>query len=211
MVDHVIARAPGAGFLPRHWGEWSAFVRAGRQPSDIGLRCVQSHLNRFAARYRAARALGRVELEGYSDVVRDGYASLFRLFFAWTAFDQYLTAIPCEQAKCLVWVSRHTPSDLQAQVRQLDPNNRLFNLICAKTRGATFEQIRHHINGDEINWTYLASSLRHIFAHGILTPSANGVRPGTVGAVCQLLVPHVLTAVDGDFSMRVEELRQRTK
>lgn len=66
-------------------------------------------------------------------------------------------------------------------------------------------ELRKYLGGKEFNVTYLASAVRHIFAHGYLTPNANRAKPEAVAAICQLLAKNVLRAAGADFKQRVNE------
>jgi hypothetical protein len=51
----------------------------------------------------------------------------------------------------------------------------------------------------------LASAIRHIFAHGWLSPNANQVNPNTVVEICDLLHQFLLSFMDIEFSNRLDK------
>jgi hypothetical protein len=188
------------------WAAWSGLVDSGATPADIDLKCTQADLNRFCARYRVAKAFRGISMEGMTDGTVQGYAALFRLFLAWSAFEKYLDALECKQKNCAKLIERAlTPSRI-AEIRKLDEGNRFFNLISNKlTRKEHVEELEKYRKKSAFNPSYLASAVRHIFVHGHLTPNANGAAPEAVTQICDILSNAHLHVAGDDFARRVRK------
>jgi hypothetical protein len=206
MVDNITVRAAGARTYPVAWGRWSDLVRSGRGPSALGLDCSHADLNRFAARFRVARSFQSVGLVDYSAGTIAGYSGLFHVFLAWSAVDSYLRLMHLRQSDCAPWSERYLPARLAASVRRLDRNDRFYSFVASKVRHDAKVQLAQYLSNRPFNQTYLASTVRHIFAHGDLTPSASNAEPTAVQSICRLVVRAHLRLLSDDFRARVAEV-----
>ena len=60
-----------------------------------------------------------------------------------------------------------------------------------------------YLKDDPCSAGYLASAIRHLFAHGWFTPSANQVHPDIAAAVCSRLCDFLIRVMDEEFGSRV--------
>lgn len=102
------------------------------------------------------------------------------------------------------WFGKYVPTDADARVRQLDSGNRLFYLVLSKTTGEVKRQVDAYLLRQEYGFSFLAAGLRHLFAHGILTPHANGATPANVTSLTKYMAEALLAGVATDFRGRVE-------
>jgi hypothetical protein len=203
MAEKITARDHLAIHLLPHWGRWVQRAKSGIEPSALGFVCGHAVLNRAAARYRVARSLKGVVLETFSASTADGYAGLFRLFLAWAAFEQYCKALGLSAETRDRWFASHIPPDADAHIRALDPNGCFFHLILNKVHGDTEANVAAYVKRQHYSVTYLAAAVRHVFAHGILTPNANKADPANVAGLTSYLAGILLDAMAADFSARV--------
>jgi hypothetical protein len=98
-------------------------------------------------------------------------------------------------------------SDTVQRIRQLDEGARFFNLVHSKANAEHGDEIAKYKRGEAFNPSYLASAIRHIFAHGMLTPNAKGAEPAAVATICDLLSAAHLRAAGEDFQRRVRDFR----
>jgi hypothetical protein len=75
--------------------------------------------------------------------------------------------------------------------------------ILTQTNSAHKAQIEKHFKGEDLNSSYLASAIRHIFAHGKLTPHANTSKPRNVVKICNAISDFLLLLMDTEFSNKV--------
>jgi hypothetical protein len=64
-------------------------------------------------------------------------------------------------------------------------------------------ELENYFNDDVCNIGYLASAIRHLFAHGWLTPNANQVDPVVATTICNDLCTFLLRVMDDEFGSRV--------
>jgi hypothetical protein len=96
------------------------------------------------------------------------------------------------------------------RIRALDSGDRLFHLVINKANKEHIAQLEKYLQGAPFNPSYLASAVRHIFAHGMLTPNANRAAPEAVAQICEILSSTHLQAAGDDFRRRVRQfLKQR--
>ena len=204
MADEVFASLPGAQTYPPGWHRWVVLKERGKLPPSLGMQCRHEHLNRFAARYRLAKAFHALHLRGYNAATIRSYSALFRVFLVWSAFEQYLKALPCPQEHCLAPFGNHVPPGFLDTIRSADENGLFFSFIHARTIRANKREVGRYLAGDAINVTYLASSIRHVFAHGVLSAHAGKQEAERVAAVASTIAEVHLTGVGADFAARVE-------
>lgn len=180
------------GFLPQGFPIFSFAAPAG----DV---------SRFAARYRAAYCFQGITLDGYSQSTADGYGALTRVMFTWSAFETLLKIKGKHPKDAATALERHGAKDLLAQIQALDKENKFYKFIYERVNDRHQKQLDNYFNGDPCNIAYLASAIRHIFAHGWLSPNADAVEPKAVVEICNLLCEFFLTFMDDEFSRIVDE------
>ena len=65
--------------------------------------------------------------------------------------------------------------------------------------------MNNFINGEmaSINISFLAKSIRHVFAHGVLTGNAGGLSAKRFEKIAKLISDFLLACMDDDFERRV--------
>jgi hypothetical protein len=190
---------------PTAWAKWDYLAGSGHDAMAAGFGVPNGDLNRFASRYRVARAFTRVELDGYGSATEEGYTALFRIMLMWSAFEQFLKALGIKQHQSDALVARYSSDPLLRLVRNSDYQARLFTFVRKKAKGKHEERnLDAYLSGASCNPTYLASTLRHIFAHGYLTPNAGGAAPDRVARICTLLYDFHMNVMDAEFRARIE-------
>lgn len=206
MTDELIVRDSTFDNYPPGWARWSDLVKRRHRPKDLGLECGFVDLNRFAHRYRLAKSFRGISLEQYTPSTTDGYSGLFSVFLVWSAFEQYLKIAKWRQSDCMSHFSCYEVAEPIAAVRAQDPQYRFYSMIAGKSHTDVRRQLELFMAGDGCNFTYLASSVRHIFAHGFLTPGANKSRPAAVAEICRLVAAMHFRVLECEFACRVMNL-----
>lgn len=163
-------------------------------------------VNRFAARYRAAKLYKSSGFDGMSGDLAEGYCGFTQIMFSYAAFDFLLHSVRVKQAAChSLLVSPHIDSWAQ-EIRDIDPEYKLHKHCLTYVNEANKQHIRKFIEGKQFNYTYLASSIRHSFAHGFLTPNGGGCDAGEVGAICQSISSHLMEIMGDVFYGKMCEM-----
>ncbi len=190
--------------FPPGYVRWKALSDAGHQARSAGFAVGNDELFRFLNRYKVARSFQGIVLEDFSPLTVDGYSALFRAMLVWSAFERFLPAIGLKQPQSAAMLVPYQPELLVGEVQRADYKARFFTFVRKHAdRKPTQDQLDLYLAGGDCNPTYLASSLRHIFAHGWLTPHAGGTSPERVARVCTLLCDFHMKVMDAEFDKRV--------
>ncbi|WOD41911.1 hypothetical protein [Nodosilinea sp. E11] len=177
-------------------GSFSGLLGLGSNPGDI---------NRFAARFRAANCFAGLEFEGYSEETQKGYSALCQVVFTWSAFETLLK-LKSTQANSIGEALRQYGSEqILANIKNLDVENKFYRFIHERVNSSHQRELDNYFNDDPSNIAYLASAIRHIFAHGILTPNVQKISPNIVVEICRLLCEFLMTVMDEEFTLHYEQ------
>ncbi len=186
---------------PTNWDEYD-YVVMHVGAKHFGFASDEGDVNRFAARFRAAASFRGIRLDGYTPATEAGYSALCRILFTWSAFESYLKIIGLDQRTVGPLLDGYGAAAAIAAVRAGDIENRFYGFIHARVNPAHKAELDNYFKNDPCNVGYLASAIRHIFAHGWLTPNANQVAPAAVEAVCNAVCDFLLNVMDQDFGER---------
>lgn len=209
IPDVIFVSAPGAGHYPTRWARWSDLRRLSEGPRVLGLACTDADLNRFAARYRAAHAFSGISLDGYSSAIEDGYSASIRLFMVYAAFDAACRSKKCEPFSAGAWIDEFVGVEAVRSARGLDAGDRLMNAILPHLRKALVPRLTQYMSGNTSSVLPPFMAIRHLFVHGVLTPSFARTDPNAYAALCNHLSQTVLAALDDDFTTLVDAIQSR--
>jgi hypothetical protein len=173
-------------------------------PRQYGLKATNDDINRWAARYRAARAFGGVLLEGYSNSTSEGYSGFCKVFFVWSAFERFLPIVGLEQVSSGRLFKNEDSESIGRRVLELDRNERLYGFIYDRCNNKNQEELQKWRSKELGNFTYLLSAVRHVFVHGHLTPHADGANPVKSAKICNIISDHVLDVMDNEFTRLID-------
>lgn len=113
---------------PPKWGTFDHYVK--HIPSiAFGFVCGGGDVNRFAARYRAAKTFRRVEFEGLVSATADGYGALCQLLLTYSAFEHFLRCIGVEMQHSLNLLKPAERPLASASLRRLVGERELFRWL----------------------------------------------------------------------------------
>lgn len=194
--------SPYENYPPR-WGTFEQYVPQ-FTAVDMGFNGSTALVNRFAARYRAARCFRHVVFEGLTADTADGYSMLCFLMLTYSAFEYFLGAIGVPQQNTSSLLEDDERDRVLGHVRALNGQAALFEFLRTHVNRAYQRQIDAHLVPQACNPVYLAGALRHAFAHGILTATPSGVPSQTVATVTRYLCRVLVRIMDREFVNRME-------
>lgn len=189
----------------------------------LGLEGTFGDIVRFANRYRLAKSFQGVHLDGYREDTIMGYDGLMRAFLAWSAFEQYALLEECQtnrggvdydQVESLLQSYNYTEL---AKVYLANDTDGHFVAFLHKHGNWKLKQeldpylLKGKAWGTMPPLSRLLSAVRHIFAHGMLTPNAHHLGGPTIKAITDEIVEFLLRVMDQEFSARIEEAYHRQK
>lgn len=177
-------------------------------PYDYDLRSlgiVQSRadVNRFRARFRAATAFQSIHLEGYSDSTIQGYSAFSRALFVYSAFESFMALIGKKPWELGDSLERHGAKEVLERLWLEDSDHRFYEFLHTRVNDNLKIELEKFARLDPCNIALLAGAIRHIFAHGHLTPNVSGVSPKRSSKICNLLSDFLLRFMSAEFKRLV--------
>lgn len=203
--------------IPTEISEWDKFCKLEKSYgfSSFAFHPSTQHGDayRFGARFSLAADLSTVTVNGRTKNTSDGYAQLMKTVMAWGVVESYFElhnikiGHPIERNNHLV--PHYDP------VKLTTLKDKLNNQQCFKF----FSELKLHVNashqsaiGDYLanplgsyDVSYLFSAIRHVFAHGILTPHTGKVTPRVTVKTCKSLIEFFLDIVSEEFGKKVRQ------
>lgn len=182
--------------------EFGAKITSGRYS---GFKDTPS-VRRFGARYRAANLYNEVRFDDMTDATASGYCGFSRILFTYSAFEFLLRSINIKQSKCQpLFCSYDMPAWAQ-EIKKIDRDIKLHRHLLEFCNQTHKNNLKKFMRGEDFNYSYLASSIRHAFAHGMLTPNGGGCNAVEVGEICQNISEKLIIVMDDIFSDKMEGL-----
>lgn len=166
-------------------------------------------VNRFAARYRAARCFNHADFDYLSAPTRDGYSTLIRLLLTYSAFEHFLRCIGTELRHTSTLLTEDERDRSLDRLRGLNGNLEFFTAVRSHLDQRNYaRQFDDYIAGNTCNLFYLAGGVRHAFAHGQLTASPVSCPPESVATCSRFLLNLLVRIMDREFKRRMDEFEQ---
>lgn len=182
---------------PSSWKKFLA-LEPGLEETDFAA------FSRYRARYKLARGLGSITIEGLSKSTADSYFAALRVTFAYTALEALETALRMGKGTQVL--------DEKLLTRLLDESNAgmchaLLESIDRKAHPRQHDQFQSLLNGKSNNLRYAAYAIRNLMAHGTLTANRIGLdRSKARRQLLNNLAECVLTTADQRFAKYVSSL-----
>ncbi|MEF9957234.1 MAG: hypothetical protein RSA22_10350 [Acinetobacter sp.] len=189
---------------PSQWNNYDGFVKS-HGYSRFDFKVSEGDINRFGARYRVAASFKSLELNDYAAKTKDGYSALCQVLLSWSAFESFLPLIDLNVSHTEDLMMKYSSDSVIREIRRIDVNDKFYKFIYDRVNKRHKKELDSYFNSDPCNPQYLASSIRHIFAHGPLTPNANEVEPESVVNICKILSQFLLNLIDAEFTIVIEK------
>jgi hypothetical protein len=164
-------------------------------------------VNRFCARYKVARAFKGVELDGIGDSTRLGYGAMLRLILVWGALEALVKALNANMYTTKDFAERSNFSALLTELHGFPDSQVFFKFVNKNLNNKSQSaEVDKFLQGKPCNCITLAKVVRHIFLHGLLSPSVKGADPTAVSNICNLLSDCLFEVIDREFNANAERL-----
>jgi hypothetical protein len=197
------SRSPYENYPPG----WSVFTSGVRifGAEAFGFVMPVGEVNRFAARYRAAKCFREVVFDGVTVDTGDGYTALCQILLIYSAFEHLLRCLGIEQINTEALLNHSELGRVLQHLRRLNGHRELFATIRPYLNPQHQRQVDDFIQGRRCNPFYLASGIRHAFAHGKLTATPVNAPPRSVATVSRYLSRVLMKVMDREFERRMTE------
>jgi hypothetical protein len=202
--------SPYADYPPR-WSVWDTHAGVASWPFfGFSGKAGAGDVNRFGARYRLAKSFRGITVEGYkSDATIEGYNGLLRVFLVWSAVEPFKSIFGIATRNDLAeFVGKYDSVRCVEKIRSLDKDNRFYKFISERVDKPHQTQLANYLAQKPCSITFLASSIRHIFVHGPLTPNANDTPPNVVRRICDLLSDFHIHVMDQEFKQKMDDFEK---
>ncbi len=186
---------------------WKVFCqwRRDNEPLDLPEDISLSELNRFAARYRLARAFNGIDADGYASDTIDAYGAVLKVFLAYSALEQFHKAVkPINPRQHLS--ERWADWAVSPAVSLRESDAIIQFLIKTVSHQKLKEKLIAFQQGKHDNVLIVATALRHAVAHGFMSVHPEGTAPKVSKIFCQQLSRMLLSISDRSFVDLLESL-----
>ena len=204
MIPRASAQSAQASPLPL--AGWALFCRLPMEFDlrSIGIMQTRGDVNRFRARFRAASSFRGLNLEGFSPSTSRGYASFCRVLFVYSAFESFLRLIGKEPWEVGSLLEEHGSIDTLSNLRALDSDHSFYEFIHERVNNRLKKELEEFIQMNPCSVGLLAGAIRHLFAHGHLTPNAAGGSPARATKICDIVSDFLLRFMSAEFGAMVK-------
>lgn len=170
----------------------------------MGFVCRAGDLNRLNSRYRLAKSFRAIELESYAKETVDGYSALLQIFLCYSAFEQFMECCGLKLNGMGSCLATYDATACEAAIRRIEKHDMFLKAVHAHLdREAHKKQFEAFLSGKPCNVLSLAAGIRHIFAHGLLTPNSGAGYTQPAQGVSSALAGFMFQVMDGEFTSRL--------
>lgn len=200
----MLIRDPNLVNAPPGWAACNAALAKFTPPSQLGFVGSAGDLNRFWSRYRLAKSFQSISLDSYTAETTEGYSALFRVFLAYSAFEQLLDCCGLNLPGVEPLLPPYKPSECEEAIRKVEHYDSFLGVVMKHLdRVAHRTQLENFLSGKPCNVLYVAAGIRHIFAHGKLTPNSGAGFTAPAQQISTILCEFLFHVMDGEFSGRL--------
>ncbi|MFV1922529.1 MAG: hypothetical protein ACMZ63_08000 [Methylotenera sp.] len=176
-------------------------------PSNWPNKFVSEDAGRFVARYRIAKA-AKVDFDGgISEKIGCAYSAFIKLFLAYSAFEAFQKTFSLSSSDIDKLDQKYGGDQVVLSLKTLHNSSpKFFRFIQSHLNsGPAKKNISNFINGNAVTAISLAKSFRHIFAHGVLTPSSDGSESNTTKKIGLTLYNHLMHIMDAEAASMAQQ------
>ncbi len=185
---------------PTGYREFEQLIKEGHNTTQFGFQTDGNTVYRFTNRFRLAKEFDEIKFDTYKGDTAMGYNGLFRAFLVYSAFELFLKISGESQSTITNVLSPYDPALAIQCILRADSNRQFYDFIDARLiRQNAKAGLSDAYNGASTNITYIASGIRHIFAHGHLSAHANECKPEIVKEICDTIFEFHARVMEQEF------------
>ena len=200
----IIVKDPNLVNTPPGWAVCDEALSKYTPPSAMGFVCSAGDLNRFWSRYRVAKSFRHIVLDSYTAETVAGYSALFQVFLAYSAFEQFMDCCGLNLSGMEPLLPPYNPAECEAAIRHIEKYAEFLAVVLEHLdREGHRTQLQAFLAAEPSNVLYVAAGIRHIFAHGKLTPNSGAGFTAPAQEVSRVLSEFLFRVMDGEFAGRL--------
>jgi hypothetical protein len=189
---------------------WNVFCHL---PKDydlkqLGIVMPRADVNRFRARFRAAAAFREIYLEGYSRSTVEGYSAFCRIMFVYSAFESFLNLIGKKPSEVSESLEKHGAIAVLNKLWMQDPDHSFYEFLHQRVNDRIRVELEQFAQVNPCNVALLAAAIRHIFAHGHLTPNVANGSPKRNSRICNTVSDFLLEYMSVEFEIIMKQIKR---
>lgn len=169
----------------------------------LGFAGSTADVNRFAARYRAAKCFRSAVFDELTASTAEGYTALVQVLLTYSAFEHFMRCIGTRLQQSHTLLDEAERDRALNNLRTLQGQADLFAALRQHLDPPYQRQVDAHLKSTPCNPFYLAAGLRHAFAHGKLTASPGNVPQESVATASRFLCRVLFRVMDREFLSRM--------
>jgi len=170
----------------------------------------RADIYRWASRFRIAKSFEAVQLSAGAKMKDETKAlldCLFKAFLTYTAFEQFCTKVlkikMDEDGDLQNLQDPHDQASVVAKIRALDPNYLFFKFLRENLDPKPAKRMAAFIEGSACNVSFFGKAIRHVFAHGSLSPRSGSAELASKRAITEEIHSFLIKRMDDEFHSRV--------
>jgi hypothetical protein len=212
----IIVNAPlHSAFYPTNWNKFTTADPWASVLKKCGVTPYRADIYRWASRYRIAKSFRGVVLDAEAEIhpeTEQLLDAIMNVFLVYSSFEQFCTKVLLlkmnEDSDLKTLEANHGPAAFIAKIRASDPDQKYAKFLAANLDEKPAARMQRFINGEPCNVCFFGKAIRHVFAHGALTPSSGktaAVKSAAQPAVMisKIVEEFLLPLTDNEFNIRI--------
>lgn len=169
-------------------------------------------VNRIAARMKFVLSFEEISTNNYTAETMAGYNGMFKTFLTYSAFEGFLQLFNTQFHEVDTAFTDYSYEEISKKIITLDKGKKFLDSIHSQLTSERLQVRLKQFQDEEImNPIVLATSIRHTFAHGKLTPNTKKVKPKVVAEICELLSDLMIEIMDTEFERKIDSIYDEIK
>ena len=169
--------------------------------------------SRWSARFRLAKSFQSLNVgDAYAGTdTPDMYSAIIRIFLVYSSFESYckILNVPCGDEKQVAFLQDNlSQENILCEIRKSDPKYQLFEFLASHLRSGGKSMMEEFIAGKNVNISFLAKAVRHVFSHGVLTSNPGNLPPKKINEISEKISEFLLDCMDDHFDRLVPPINK---
>ncbi len=168
---------------------------------------------RLNSRVRLAKDFQGIILDDYTEETTLGYNGFLQVFLTHSALERFMEINSCKSFDELFsFMEPYGPDAVVEKFFERDKQGKLCNFLVEKIDSKKLQNgFVECKKGESANVAHVSAAIRHIFAHGHLSPNVNRASPRDIHASCWSISDFLLRFMDAEFTKKIDACYERIR